>query len=575
LLVSGVLTVLGSGGGDVSEDGGVGGNYVWVYIEDPDTNTIGASVVDMSGSASCPDCPPTEWAFGYCPIGYPYVPGTAISVSWANHTTGESGTAFSAITGSCSCLFSYCGYSYRRGWWASVPLAMGVNAIEITASDSTGSSGSDSRTITRVPHIPGGVTASAGHGEVTVSWSGVSDATSYNIYWSTSRTLTKATGTKIADVSSPYIHSGLSDDVTYYYLVTAVNGGFESFASSVAWATAGWSTEAVADTLATTGQRDASIAVDSVGSPHMHYSYGDFFGTTSSRYNYYTTYAAGAWASVLVDHPEWVNANIALDSSGTVHVSYFASPGIRHAVYASGNWTAEVADSQGWCDSSLALDSAGKAHVAYKASSMSGHELRYATNTSGSWASSVVDAFATLGCDFVGRRVSVAVDAAGIAHIAYAGDYPDYGLKYATNQGGSWAITVVDQVYVQQLSSAVDANGKAHVVYADNMSRLRYAHNVAGTWAVEDIEREGSPQYPSLALDAAGKAHVSYFYNRYGELRYAKNSSGAWQVGVVANVGYAAPNSDTDTAIAVDSLGKAHIGYFDNYSGSLKYATNK
>ncbi|MBI5750179.1 MAG: fibronectin type III domain-containing protein, partial [Nitrospinae bacterium] len=73
---------------------------------------------------------------------------------------------------------------------------------------------------------------SAGNGQVSVSWTSVSGATSYNIYWSTTSGVTKTTGTKITGGTSPYTHSGLTNGTTYYYVVTAVNGYGESGESS-------------------------------------------------------------------------------------------------------------------------------------------------------------------------------------------------------------------------------------------------------------------------------------------------------------------------------------------------------
>jgi hypothetical protein len=85
-----------------------------------------------------------------------------------------------------------------------------------------------------VPAAPTGVTAtSAGNGQVTISWTVVAGATSYNIYWLTTTGVTPASGNRIADVSTPpYTQTGLSSGTTYYYVVTAVNGNGESTAST-------------------------------------------------------------------------------------------------------------------------------------------------------------------------------------------------------------------------------------------------------------------------------------------------------------------------------------------------------
>jgi hypothetical protein len=110
-------------------------------------------------------------------------------------------------------------------------------------------------------------------------------------------------------------------------------------------------------------------------------------------------------------------------------------------------------------------------------------------------------------------------------------------------------------------------------VYVDFAGRLRHAHNPGGTWAIEDIASTGS--HPSLVLDAAGNAHVSYFYQGSGDLRYAHTVAGAWHIVVVADVGATQFTSSSDTAIAVDSQGKVHIGYFANRTGSLRHATDR
>ena len=83
----------------------------------------------------------------------------------------------------------------------------------------------------QIPTAPTGVTASAGNGQVSISWSAVSGATSYNIYWSKTSGVTKTNGTKITGATSPYSHTGLENGTTYFYIVTAVNSTGESVES--------------------------------------------------------------------------------------------------------------------------------------------------------------------------------------------------------------------------------------------------------------------------------------------------------------------------------------------------------
>lgn len=75
-----------------------------------------------------------------------------------------------------------------------------------------------------------------GDRQITLNWNPVAGATSYNLYWSTVSG-GAVSGTKIANVSSPYQHSGLTNGTTYYYVLRAVSSGGESGPSGVVNAT--------------------------------------------------------------------------------------------------------------------------------------------------------------------------------------------------------------------------------------------------------------------------------------------------------------------------------------------------
>ncbi|NVN89636.1 MAG: fibronectin type III domain-containing protein [Desulfuromonadales bacterium] len=91
--------------------------------------------------------------------------------------------------------------------------------------------------VTVAPVAPATVAAVGGSGQVTLTWSAVTGATSYNLYYATSPGVSKTTGTKIANAVSPYVHTGLAAGTTYYYMVTGVNSVGESAASPEASAT--------------------------------------------------------------------------------------------------------------------------------------------------------------------------------------------------------------------------------------------------------------------------------------------------------------------------------------------------
>lgn len=87
------------------------------------------------------------------------------------------------------------------------------------------------------PPAVSGVMALRGDGQNTLSWSPSANATSYNLYWSTTPGVTTANGNKIAGVTSPYNHAGLANGTAYYYIVTALNVGGESTPSAEVTAT--------------------------------------------------------------------------------------------------------------------------------------------------------------------------------------------------------------------------------------------------------------------------------------------------------------------------------------------------
>ncbi|MCZ6689140.1 MAG: hypothetical protein O7H41_06015 [Planctomycetota bacterium] len=93
------------------------------------------------------------------------------------------------------------------------------------------------------PAAPTGVAASPGDGEVTVTWSAASGATSYNLYFSSSPGVTEANysslpeGMRVVGVTSPHIQSALTNGTIYYFVVTALNGSGEGSESTEVQAT--------------------------------------------------------------------------------------------------------------------------------------------------------------------------------------------------------------------------------------------------------------------------------------------------------------------------------------------------
>ena len=89
-------------------------------------------------------------------------------------------------------------------------------------------------TATKVKNTPAALSALAGNGAVEITWSPVSGASSYNLYLGNTPQLQAIRPlSKTAQVTSPYVLTGLTNDVPYYYAISSVADGIESNLSPV------------------------------------------------------------------------------------------------------------------------------------------------------------------------------------------------------------------------------------------------------------------------------------------------------------------------------------------------------
>ncbi len=83
------------------------------------------------------------------------------------------------------------------------------------------------------PAVPTGVAASGGDGKITVRWTAVAGARSYNLYRATAPGGARAKkGKNVSGIkTTSYPDADVKKKTMYYYVVTAINDGGESPAS--------------------------------------------------------------------------------------------------------------------------------------------------------------------------------------------------------------------------------------------------------------------------------------------------------------------------------------------------------
>jgi endoglucanase len=131
----------------------------------------------------------------------------------------------------------------------------------VSATNSVGTSANSSQvsaTPQAPPSAPTGLTATAGNAQVALSWTAVSGAASYNVKRAT------VTGAPYTTVASPavanYTNTGLTNGTTYFFVVSAVNGGGESANSAQASATPAGPPPAPTGLTATPGNGQVALS---------------------------------------------------------------------------------------------------------------------------------------------------------------------------------------------------------------------------------------------------------------------------------------------------------------------------
>ena len=340
----------------------------------------------------------------------------------------------------------------------------------------------------------------------------------------------------------------------------------------------GWQIE-IADDGGAAGDagRFSSLQLDSAGNPHIAYH-----NDTSGR----VTYAhldGGTWLTETVDSTVLAlgAVSLQLDEADRPRVAYGekTNSDIRYAYWHPSlhKWMIQTVYTEEEAGvgyyTSLELDSGLVPSIAYydKGERDLKYAQRYWDGSSWVWGIQVLEASGR-----TGRYCSLELSAEDLPRIGYL-DSLDLEQKLASWDGAQWLFDVVtnSEGMGRYSSMALDSAGNAHFAsYGQVIRGLAYAYWDGIQWQSRAVDTVGDCGWSTaIAVDAALHPHISYTDAASDTLRYAHWDGTAWLTTTVAPIGPETGAHRMGTSIALDAEGRPHISYFDSTGGDLMYAS--
>ncbi len=224
---------------------------------------------------------------------------------------------------------------------------------------------------------------------------------------------------------------------------------------------------------------------------------------------------------------------------------------------------------------SLALNTAGAPYISYLDATAG--QLKHARAYGSSWYKD----FVPNGSRSTGLYWSIALSGEYSPHIAYY-EQTKGNLWYADWVSGGWTHTKLDQDgdVGRYVSLEIDSAAIPHISYYDATDGdLDYAtwSVLTSSWVTTTVDTlDDTGRFTSITVDAANLPWVSYYDHTGGSLNMACKTSTTqtWDITPVDNVGRVSTlDVGISSSIALDSAGRPHITYYDILNGDLKYAT--
>ncbi len=291
-----------------------------------------------------------------------------------------------------------------------------------------------------------------------------------------------------------------------------------------------WSLQVVDEKATLQG---VSLAVDSVGNPHIAYSDRSDTGLIVMKY---ASLAGTNWNIQTVDNGS--AGSLALDSAGNPHIAYAGtSSELKYASWNGMNWVIQTVDPPSDSPQTspvrvslqyLALDANDRPFIVYDVNS----DVKLATEETSSWSIQTVISNESIS---LGNFV---VDSRGYPRFTYVLDGTPDSLMYASWNGSAWSTQTIDKVLSRSKFIALDSNDNPHITYISknyNLSRpVTYAVWNGTAWGFQTLNQLGAGWLfdfsAPLVLDHQGNFHMAYLMVRDtgfpyydGTLFYASN----------------------------------------------------
>lgn len=299
-----------------------------------------------------------------------------------------------------------------------------------------------------------------------------------------------------------------------------------------------------------------------------------------------TYYNGAEWARERIAYSDGCipdDTSLALTSNNQPHVLYYTDlmitdfsgpPALNHAYFHNSSW--EYEDFSGPAHGAeIHTDDSGFPHITLcETYRHSYQEVKYLSRSPN------IPSHLLYGSDAgFARATSLALDQNGNPHILFDVWYPQ------TMESGTYHLTYAHisptSMYTETILSFTTGFGMIgeHAVAVDSLDRphatyvlgglLWYAYRDAAGWHPMPIESFGENSLDNdIAVDVAGRPHISYYDPLNSDLKYAYWDGTRWYIQRVDSAG----NVGNDNSIEVDALGRPHISYYDATNTALKYA---